>query len=85
MGFLDDIQGQIVALDTAPLIYFIEQHPTYHPVVRPLLAALAMGEFTAVTSTITLLETLVHPLRTKQLALAALPGNSAQGTKPHHA
>ncbi len=38
--------------------------------MRPLFAALSKGRFTAVTSTITLLETLVHPLRTKQPALA---------------
>jgi predicted nucleic acid-binding protein len=70
MGLLDNIKGQVVALDTAPLIYFIERHPTYHPVVRPLFAALAKGQFTAVTSTITLVETLVQPLRTQQPDLA---------------
>ena len=70
MGFLEDIQGQIVALDTAPLIYFIEQHPVFHPVVRPLFQALAARQFTAVTSTLTLMETLVQPLRTNQNDLA---------------
>lgn len=66
MGFLDDIQEQVVGLDTAPLIYFMEKHPIYHPVVRPLFEALAEGQFTAVTSTITLLETMVQPLRLNQ-------------------
>ncbi len=32
--------GQIVALDTAPLIYFIEEHPTYLPIVAPFFEKL---------------------------------------------
>lgn len=70
MGFLADVQGQIVGLDTAPLIYFIEQHPTYHSVLKPIFAALSVGQFTAVTATITIVETLVHPLRTNHPTLA---------------
>lgn len=70
MGFLDDLQGQVVGLDTAPLIYFIEQHPTYHPILKPIFAALSAGQFTAVTSTITLVETLVQPFRTHRPDLA---------------
>jgi len=42
-----------VALDTAPLIYFIEKHPVFGPRVRPVFAALASGEISAVTSTVT--------------------------------
>lgn len=70
MGFLDDIQEQIVGLDTAPLIYFIEKHPTYHPRLRPFFVALADGQFMVATSTITIVETLVQPLRVEQLDLA---------------
>lgn len=70
MGFLEDIQGEIVGLDTAPLIYFIEKHTTYHPLLRPFFVAVADGECTVVTSTITLVETLVHPIRTNHGELA---------------
>lgn len=70
MGFLADIQGKIVGLDTAPLIYFIEKHPTYHPLIRPFFVALAEGQCTVVTSTVTLVETLVHPIRKSHLELA---------------
>lgn len=70
MGVLDEIQGHVVGLDTAPLIYFMEKHPTYHPLVSPLFVALAAGQFTAVTSMITVVETMVRPLRQKQLTLA---------------
>ncbi len=70
MGFLADIQGSVVGLDTAPLIYFIEKHATYHPLLRPFFVTLADGNCSVVTSTITLVETLVHPIRTNHMELA---------------
>jgi predicted nucleic acid-binding protein len=70
MGWLDDLATQVVGLDTAPLIYFIEANPTYLPTVKPFFTALDGGEFTAVTSVITLLEVLVHPLRQQRSNMA---------------
>lgn len=29
MGWVDNLQGKVVGLDTAPLIYFIEEDPVY--------------------------------------------------------
>ena len=63
MGWVDQLYGKIVALDTAPLIYFIEEHPDFLPIVAPFFEALDRGDLEVVTSTITLLEVLVHPLR----------------------
>jgi predicted nucleic acid-binding protein len=63
MEWVTALQGSIVGLDTAPLIYYIEESPTYIHVVRPFFEALDRGEFAVVTSVITLLEVLVHPLR----------------------
>jgi predicted nucleic acid-binding protein len=40
------------------------------PVVRPLFAAIDTGNILGLTSTITLSEVLVHPLRTNNIALA---------------
>ncbi len=40
------------------------------PLVKPFFQALADGQFRVVTSTITIVETLVHPIRTKQVSLA---------------
>jgi hypothetical protein len=67
MGFLADMQGAVIGLDTAPLIYFIEKHATYHPLLRPFFVALADGKYTVATSTVTLVETLVHPIRAAHL------------------
>lgn len=69
MGWVDDLRGKVVALDTAPLIYFIEAHPKYFPEILPFFQALDRGEFRAVTSTLTLLEVLVHPFRQKNTEL----------------
>ncbi|MDM8564217.1 PIN domain-containing protein [Candidatus Halobeggiatoa sp. HSG11] len=63
-------QGQIVALDTAPLIYFIEEHPTYLPIVVDFFEKLDRGEIKVVTSVITLSEVLVVPLRNGNIQLA---------------
>ncbi len=52
-----------VALDTPIFIYFIEQHPRYLPLVRSVFRAVDSGRLEAVTSTLTLLETLVVPFR----------------------
>ncbi len=71
MEWLTSLRGQVVALDTAPIIYFIEAHPTYSVVVRPFFQALDSGDFRAVTSTLTILEVLVHPFRVGNAQLAA--------------
>src|SRR5688572_5130361 len=63
MEWVKSLQGQTVGIDTAPLIYYIEQHPDYIERVRAFFTSLAQGDFRVVTSTVTLLEVLVHPLR----------------------
>ena len=63
MGWIGQLRGKTVGLDTAPLIYFIEQHPSYLATVRPFFQGLDGSEFTVVTSMITLLEVLIRPLR----------------------
>jgi predicted nucleic acid-binding protein len=57
------LRGQVVGLDTAPLIYFMEENPTYLATVRPFFEAMDRGEFSVITSMVTLLEVLVHPFR----------------------
>ena len=60
-----------VALDTAIFIYFIEENPAYLPRIEPLFEAIAAGRLQAVTSALTLLETLVVPMRVNNSELAA--------------
>lgn len=70
MGLVDDLLGQRICIDTAPIIYFIEEHPRYHPILRPVFVEIDLGNITAMTSTITLLEVLVHPFRAGNDTLA---------------
>ena len=59
-----------VALDTAALIYYVEAHPTYCSLVEPIIEAIDKTDVTGITSTITLLEVLVLPLREGDSVLA---------------
>jgi predicted nucleic acid-binding protein len=70
MEWVDALSGQVVGLDTAPLIYFIEENPTYLDIVRPFFEMMDRGEVQVVTSVITLAEVLVHPLRSGNATLA---------------
>ncbi|VEN75016.1 Twitching motility protein PilT (fragment) [Candidatus Desulfarcum epimagneticum] len=63
MEWIDALQGKTVGLDTAPLIYFIEENPAHIKTVKLFFEEMDRGNFLVVTSTVTLLEALVHPLR----------------------
>jgi predicted nucleic acid-binding protein len=71
MEWMSVLYGKTVALDTAPLIYFIEENPVYIETTRLFFEAMDRGDFLVVTSTVTLLEVLVHPLRKNKPKLAA--------------
>ncbi len=71
MEWLTKLQGKIVGLDTAPLIYFIEEHTTYLHTLKEFFETVDKNEVSVVTSTITLTEVLVHPLRSQNVDLAA--------------
>lgn len=70
MGLIEDIGEGPVGLDTTAFIYFIEEHDDYLPLVEVIFEAVDAGRLEAVTSIITLLETLVVPYRTANVALA---------------
>ncbi len=70
MGLVDELRGLRICVDTAPLIYFIEKHPKYLNIVRPVFIEIDAGKIEAITSTITLLEVLVLPFKTKNEKLA---------------
>ncbi len=70
MGLREDLGPGPVALDTAPFIYFIEEHPQFVPIVAPVFEDVAAGRREVATSGLTLLEALVVPYRAGNLALA---------------
>lgn len=63
MEWLKQLQGKSVALDTAPIIYFVERNPVYVDTMRDFFESVQKGECSAVTSVISLLEGLVIPIR----------------------
>jgi predicted nucleic acid-binding protein len=67
---IQDFASKTVFLDTAPLIYFIEGHSAYQPILFRLFEFNDKGGFSFVTSSVTLLEVLVKPLREGQKAIA---------------
>ena len=69
MGWVKDLAGQTAALDSAPLIYFIEDHPLYSVKLAELFEAAESGSVHLVTSTVTIAEVLVHPFRSNRQEL----------------
>lgn len=63
MAGVSDLRGATVSVDTAPVVYYVEDHPEFAPRLERLFAATARGETQRVASVVTLLEVLVHPLR----------------------
>jgi predicted nucleic acid-binding protein len=61
----------LVALDTAPFIYFVGRHPEFIAQVRSLFAAMAARQGEFVTSALTWSEVLVVPYRAGNETLAA--------------
>ena len=63
MGSLRLPASGTIYVDTAPIIYTVERHPDYESLLLPLWAEADARSLTVVTSELTLLETLVKPLR----------------------
>ena len=70
MEWVSRLHGKTVGLDTAPLIFYMEENPDFIDLVDAFFDDLIDGQFEVVTSTITLLEVLVHPIRNADEALA---------------
>lgn len=71
MGRLTFPRGSRVYLDTAPIIYSVEEHESYWPILKPLWDSLKKGEIEVVTSELSVLETLVVPIRNEDADLTA--------------
>ncbi len=62
--------GARVTLDSAPIIYFLEDHPTFAARFAALFEAEAKDELEIVISAITVAEVLAGPLKAENEALA---------------
>ncbi len=69
MGALSLPASGLVYLDANPIIYTVEKHPVYGPLLQPLWRAVQTGTIEVVSSELTLLETLVGPLKSGDTAL----------------
>lgn len=69
MGTVSALHGKTVAIDTAPLIYYIKQ-TKYVDVLDVFFAAVENGDVKVVASVMTLLEVLIHPLKHGDTTLA---------------
>ena len=63
MGQLSFPHSARVYIDTAPIIYTIEKHVDFWPLLKPFWLSVKESKVTVVTSELTLLETLVLPIR----------------------
>ena len=70
MSITNNLQGvKRLFLDTAPVIYFVEQHPEYFNLSVEVFEQLQNTSLIGVVSSITLAECLVQPYRLKQTEL----------------
>jgi predicted nucleic acid-binding protein len=63
MGQLNFSPSSLVYVDTVTLIYSVERFPAYIPLLDPMWQQSRSGEIQVITSELTLLETLVMPIR----------------------
>lgn len=63
-------EGALVLLDSAPIVYFLEKHPQFAPIFRPLFEAHAEGRVQFAVTTISIAEVLTGPLQAGNEALA---------------
>lgn len=69
MGIMQNFQEKIIFIDTAPLIYYIEGHSEWQSKLMEIFTKNHEGELPIITSTLTLLELLVQPLKLKRFDL----------------
>lgn len=60
----------LLLLDTAPIIYWLENHPKFGSRFQPLFEAHRNGELRFAVTTITLAEVMIGPLQSNDEALA---------------
>jgi predicted nucleic acid-binding protein len=69
LGALSLPASGLVYLDANPIIYTVEKHPLYGPLLQPLWRAVQAKTIEVVSSELALLETLVGPLKSGNTTL----------------
>jgi predicted nucleic acid-binding protein len=71
LSLSDDIaQINTIFIDTAPIIYYIEAHPQFGPLVKNIIDDLQAGKLIAFSSVVTLTEVLPKPIEAGDEKLA---------------
>lgn len=63
MDWTQRLTGKTVVVDSAPLIYYLESHPAFYDLAEIFFSALDQKRFNAFTSSVTVAEALVYPLK----------------------
>ncbi len=66
-GLPDDV---LLLIDTAPIIYILERHPTLGPYFQPLFDAHAAGKLRFAVTTVAIAEVLTGPFKARKDDLA---------------
>lgn len=69
MGTMNRLENRTVFFDSAPLVYYVEGVTRYLSVLDPIFEMIEKGAIRSVSSTITLVEVLVAPIRRDQTDL----------------
>jgi predicted nucleic acid-binding protein len=70
----------LVCLGANPVIYTVEKHPVYGPLLQPLWHAVRAKALDVVTSGLLLMEVLVGPLKNSDIALSQTYEQALLGT-----
>ena len=84
MGLVDAITGPFVYLDANIFIYALEAHADFASELTELFKAIDQGQFLAVTSELTLAETLVKPMLDGDIGKQAVYEQAIQNSTNLH-
>jgi predicted nucleic acid-binding protein len=80
MGTLTLPTSGLVYIDTNSVIYSVEKHPTYSPLLQPLWQAAQAKTIEVATSELTLMETLIGPFKNNDATLEKTYEQALQNT-----
>jgi predicted nucleic acid-binding protein len=81
MGVLTLPASGLVCVDANLIIYTVEKHPVYEPLLRPLWQSARSKSIEVVSSELALMETLIGPLKSGDAALQRAYDQALLGTE----